>query len=79
MKTIRLTKGYSAIVDDEDFEYLNQFDWQLGSQNNNDLLYAIRTDRSEGKKRTVRMHREILGAKKGEFVDHIDGNWIKQF
>ena len=27
MKYIELTKGYRAIVDDEDFDWLNQWQW----------------------------------------------------
>ena len=27
MKEIRLTKGYVALVDDKDFERVNQFKW----------------------------------------------------
>ena len=67
MKEIKLTKGKVAIVDDEDFERLNQGNWNFSSQG-----YA---------KRTIPfnipsvMHWEVIGKpSKGLQVDHINGD-----
>lgn len=59
-----------VFVDDEDFEYLNQFRWSLPSG------YAGRTITVDGKRSAILMHREIMGCTKGDGqeVDHIDGN-----
>jgi hypothetical protein len=65
MRTIPLTKGKCAIVDDEDFEWLNKFNWSAYFDGHN--WYA---DRYRG----IKMHREIMGLKKGDSikVDHIN-------
>lgn len=65
MKLITLTKGATARVDDDDFEWLSGFNWNLDSKG-----YAQR----KAGKSTVRMHREILRAPAGMDVDHIDGD-----
>lgn len=67
MKTIPLTQGKVAIVDDADFEYLSQFKWCLHSAG-----YAIRrrSIRKEGDNRIVFMHRVIMRATEMEEVDH---------
>lgn len=65
MKEIKASRGAIFLVDDEDFEYLNQFSWTLNSCN-----YAGRY--SDG--RFITMHRLIMGNPKGKQVDHIDGN-----
>jgi hypothetical protein len=69
-REIPLTKGYVAIVDDDDHEWLSQWRWfaLVGSN----AVYAHRSVRIDGKRRTLRMHRAILGAPKGMGVDHID-------
>ncbi len=70
-RTISLTKGYEVIVDDEDFSRLNIFIWQAEIKSN--TVYAKRTasDRTN-----MYMHRYILDAKPGKFVDHLDGNGL---
>jgi hypothetical protein len=70
MKEIQLTQGKVALVDDEDFEYLNQWRWYLLKSHTN--YYAIRTSRPENK--LIQLHRVVIKAKQGEIVDHVNGN-----
>ncbi len=69
---ISLTRGYVALVDDEDFDWLSQWRWYARWDAHTQGFYAGRTDRSGGKQRTVRMHRLILSAPDGIQVDHIN-------
>ena len=57
-KSISLTQGKFALVDDEDFEWLNQWKWQ--AQKDDNTFYATRLTSSGGRKRIL-MHRAILG------------------
>lgn len=76
-KQILLTKGYSATVDDEDFEWLNQWKWFAMSLRNGNLLYAGRAVRGEdGKQHTLLMHRFIMNPPAGAEIDHINGNGL---
>ncbi len=59
MREIPLTRGKTAIVDDEDYEYLSQWKWHF------DGHYAARKNREVGK---LYMHRLLLGGNK---IDHI--------
>jgi hypothetical protein len=68
MKEISLTRGKVALVDDEDFDYLNQFNWYCTINN-----YACRSIRKSGR-RIVRMHRVITNPPDGFEVDHINMN-----
>lgn len=69
MKKIKLTKGYETLVDDEDFDYLNQWQWYFGHG------YAVRTQNNyPNKPYQVRMHRVILGTPEGMDSDHINRN-----
>ena len=70
MKEIILTQGKVALVDDEDYEYLNQFNW-FASKNFN-TYYATRGTRKDGKKVSVPMHRVILNVSTGKHIDHIN-------
>lgn len=72
MKSIPLNHDLVALVDDEDFNYLNQFRWHVFKCKN--TLYARRNLWIPGmqKNSCVLMHREILRANIGEWIDHID-------
>lgn len=70
MKSINLTNGKSAIVDDEDYEWASKHKWQYDAHNG----YAIRGHRQNGKRTTRKMHREIMKADVGIEVDHINGD-----
>lgn len=72
MKTIPLTQGKFALVDDEDFEQLNRFRWYC--QKHGRSFRAMRTARISGKRTTILMHRQILNAKTEQEIDHQDRN-----
>jgi len=76
MREIKLTQGKVALVDDNDFEWLNERKW-CAHHTSCGLFYATRTERdSNGKQRTVRMHREILNAPFALQCDHRDGDTL---
>lgn len=75
MKKIKLTKGYEAFVDDSDYDELSKHKWHVSENSRN--AYAIRTIHFPGgKKKTVRMHRQIMGASPDLEIDHIDHNGL---
>lgn len=74
MKEIKLTKGQYALVDDSDYEFLNQWKWYSSHG------YATRdsfipTPHGKYKKQVVSMHRLLMGViGEPKLVDHIDRN-----
>mgnify|MGYP001569562641 CR=1 FL=1 len=78
MKEILLTQGKVALVDDEDYGWLNQWNWQSVCRYGK-VFYAIRTIWSPiGTRIPCLMHREILGLvyKDGIIGDHINRNTL---
>lgn len=79
-KEIPLTRGQIALVDDEDYEYLNQWKWCAQYKYKCGNYYVVRAARKEeyidGKGRLILMHRIILNAPKGIQVDHINMNTL---
>ena len=72
MKEITITQGKTALVDDEDYDYLNQMNWYC-MKNKMGGYYASTPICSTGKPpKTLLMHRLILNARKGIQVDHIN-------
>ena len=77
MKEINLTRGYVALVDDEDFEKLNKFKWFADKCSYGSKFRASRSVYLDDKrKNTIRMHREILNYFGKMYVDHINGNTL---
>jgi hypothetical protein len=78
MKEIKLSqrnpknKGkYVALVDDEDYDYINQWKWSF--QKIGFAYYALRreiVDKVGRKRKVILMHRVILNCPKGMQVDH---------
>jgi len=61
------------MVDDEDFEYINQFRWNAYKKKN-DTYYSSRYVGTINSKQVyVHMHCDIMG---GKLIDHIDGNGL---
>jgi len=66
MAEIRLSCGKYAIVDEDDFEYINQWKWYVSNKG-----YAVRKPRSIRPK-TIFMHRIINNTPDGYQTDHIN-------
>lgn len=75
MKTIQLTKGLVALVDDEDFEVLNQWKWKAHVYKDG-TAYAERNEWRCGQQKMILMHRQILGMTGKTKVDHRDRNGL---
>ena len=68
MKEIKLSQGGGiALIDDEDFERVNQRKWGLSSKR-----YA----RGSINSKMILMHRFILNMPKNVDLDHINGNGL---
>jgi hypothetical protein len=80
MRTIPLTKGLFALVDDEDFQIINMYKWYAQGQKKSNTNYACRCELvswKPKKKKYYYMHREILGIHdKKIHVDHKDHNGL---
>lgn len=74
MKTINLSQNKIAMVDDEDFEFLNLSKWCASRYRNS--FRAARHKTENGKQTTIYMHREILNAQKDIQVDHRNGDGL---
>jgi hypothetical protein len=69
MRKIQLSRGYVALVDDEDYRCLSEFRWTT-LLSGNDRVYAVRFVGSGELRKCIYMHREIMSAPDGIDVDH---------
>ena len=78
MKEIQLTQGRVALVDDDDYEYINSMKWFAHvDKRSKSLNYACRTVRVGKKITRIFMHHLVIGKpQKGLVTDHIDGNGL---
>ena len=75
MREIKLTQGQVALVDDEDYERVNQFKWSARKSGN--TFYVIRNIRVNGKRKTQLMHVFIMGDNPLKLdIDHIFGDGL---
>lgn len=71
MKEIKLTRGMVALVDDEDYENVNQYHWCANKYGIN--YYAVRSIKIGDKWTQQLMHWIIMGEK---LIDHEDNNGL---
>jgi hypothetical protein len=71
MTIIKLTRNKSTIIDNEDFDLVNQYKWFGYKDHNKEKWYVLGYKKGERKK-YIYMHRLILSAPKGILVDHRD-------
>jgi len=78
MKRIKLTQGKFALVDDEDYEWLNQWKWYASRHRKTFYVVRNRLKSEVNMPRRIRMHRVILGLlhQKTVLGDHKDGNGL---
>ena len=76
-KIIYLTKGYQAVIDNDDYEKLIKFKW-CASPHSDNLIYAKRGSVINGRYFNIYMHRQIMGltplSSRKIIIDHIDNN-----
>lgn len=71
---IPLTRGYEAVIDVEDVPAVEGRFWAARESGN--TVYAQCANYTEGKCKTLILHRALLAAPRGVFVDHRDGNGL---
>jgi hypothetical protein len=70
VRIVPLTRGYSALVDAEDYERVASFAWSAAKPSN--VVYAVRDE----KRKRIYLHRFILNAPDGVEVDHWNGDGL---
>lgn len=75
MKTIELGGGFQTFIDDEDHEELIKYRWRT-HRNGRNSFYAAWTTTRDGMGVRVFMHKFLMGAGRGQEVDHINRNGL---
>lgn len=77
MREILLTKGLVATVDNEDYDWLNRFNWYAKKQRSDShYYYAALSVRKNSSVDTVFMHRVIMRCPIGKVVHHKNANGL---
>lgn len=81
MALVQLTKGFHAIVDDEDLDRVAVHKWCASIESRGTKVYAIRWKTINGKQTKIRLHHFVLGIEpgalpEGHCVDHVNGDGL---
>ena len=76
MQTIILTQNKVALVDDDNFEELNKYNWCAIKGYNKYYAARISSRNSIETRKLIHMHRVILGITDKLKVDHINGDGL---
>ena len=75
-KSIPLTRGFVALVDDEDYARLVAHKWCAMTNGHTSYAVRARSRRHGGRPGLILMHRIIIGATDEQIVDHENGNGL---
>lgn len=71
---LTLVNGHECLVDLEDIDIAMARRWMARADRGTHYAMASIYENGDGTSRKTSLHREIMGAKKGEIVDHINGD-----
>ncbi len=74
-----LSQGIFALIDKSDYELAGKRKWSASRSTDHGRFYVTANfgrDPVTGKKKWYSLHRFIMGAKKGQIVDHINGDTL---
>ena len=75
MRLVPLTRGLSAMIDEEDFALVAQYRWTAKPmQSAGGNYYVMSKLRAALGGKTIYMHRVLLDAQPGQIVDHVNRN-----
>ena len=72
VKKIKLSQDKITLVDDEDYEWLSQYNWHLYTRKKSETIYANTNIYINNKRTTKKLHNLLINPSKGFEVDHID-------
>lgn len=75
-RLIRLTQGKFAVIDEEDYERINQYNWWVYKGKYTD--YAVGSVIIDGMRRVIRMHQFVISGSFSE-VDHMNSNGLHNY
>jgi hypothetical protein len=76
MREIKLTQGKVALVDDADYEYLNQWKWHFIKASSGYAEYGARNVRENGKHTSITIHIQLMGTRKELEIHHKNNNGL---
>lgn len=71
---VPLTKGYEAIIDASDVPLVAMWHWCVAVRPH--AIYAQRSQKINGRQKTISLHRSILSPSNNLYIDHINGNGL---
>ena len=79
MKEITLSSGAIVLIDEEDYHIVSKYKWyeiKAVRKGKYYTSYAIGKDGTTNKRKTITMHRLIMGFPEDLFIDHINHNGL---
>lgn len=67
---------YTALVDDEDYDRISRHCWYVSKRVHKGKVWIYAHTRVRGTSTRIKMHRMVMSAPRGVFVDHVNHNTL---